>query len=578
MATFRVWAPTAGSTQVEVVGRRIDMVKAAERGWWEVDVPEAAAGTDYRMSVDGDEPLPDPRSPWQPDGVHGPSRLVDHDAFEWTDAGWKGVDFTTAVLYEVHIGTFTPVGTFDAAIDRLGYLVDLGVGAVEVMPVAQFSGTRGWGYDGVDLYAPHIAYGGPEGMKRFVDACHRHGLGVVLDVVYNHLGPEGAYVARFGPYFTSDHVTDWGDALNVDGPHSDGVRQFVVDNALMWLRDYHCDALRLDAVDAIKDDSALPILEELTGAVSRLSQEVGRPLWVAAESDRNDPGIVRPPGLGGWGVDAVWADEFHHALHTVLTGERSGYYVAFGSMAMLAKVMRQGWVYDGTWSPYRRRTYGRPPDGLAGHQFVVALQNHDQVGNRACGERITALTSIDRAKVGAALLFTSPFVPLVFQGEEWAASTPFQYFSDHQDPALGRAVTEGRRREFADFGWVPDDVPDPQDPATFARSELDWTERERDPHAGMLEWYRALIALRRRLPALGTAGREQVCTRFSESPAWLVVERGPVTVVANLSEAPASIDLTPGRPTSVLLANRDEIDVTATSATLPPDSVVIVGD
>ncbi len=381
--------------------------------------------------------------------MHGPSWVVDHGAFAWTDAAWRGLYLPSAVLYELHIGTFTAAGTFDAAIERLDHLVALGVDGVELLPVAEFSGDRGWGYDGVDLYAPHHAYGGPDGLKRLVDACHARGLGVVFDVVYNHLGPEGNYLSQFGPYFTGRHSTNWGDAVNYDDADSGGVRAFVIDNALMWLRDYHGDGLRLDAVHAIEDHSAVHVVEELATAVAALAAVVRRPLFVVAESDLNDPRTVRPAVSGGWGVDGVWADEFHHALHVVLTGDRDGYYEDFGSLAQVARALQQAWVYTGDYSEHRRRVHGRPPEGLAGSRFIVFLQNHDQVGNRATGDRITtigrAARSPGRARVGAALTLLAPFVPLLFQGEEWAASAPFQYFTDHQDPGLGAAVSEGRR-------------------------------------------------------------------------------------------------------------------------------------
>ena len=389
-----VWAPRA-ERSVEVVLRgagRVALAPAADgRGRWAGEVAGLRPGGDYAFSLDGGPPRPDPRSASQPYGPDGPSRVVDHAAFAWSDAGWRGVDLPTAVLYELHVGTFSPEGTFDGAIARLDHLVDLGVDAVELLPVVEFSGEWGWGYDGVDLWAPHHAYGGPDGLKRLVDACHARGLGVFLDVVYNHLGPSGNYLGRFGPYFGDRHHTNWGEAVNVDGRGSDEVRAFIVENACMWLRDYHVDGLRLDAVHAIVDDSALHVLEQMSVAVRALAAEVGRPLWLIAESDRNDPRYVRPPEVGGLGLDASWADEWHHALHAVLTGERAGYYADFGTLAQLAKALRQAWVYDGAYSPERDRTHGRSPAGLPGSAFVVSAQNHDQVGNRAAGDRLGAL-------------------------------------------------------------------------------------------------------------------------------------------------------------------------------------------
>jgi maltooligosyltrehalose trehalohydrolase len=534
--TFRVWAPSAAEVELDDAGAapaaRVPMHRRHD-GWWEVE----SDAVEYGFVVDGDGPFPDPRSPWQPWGVHGPSRVLDHDAFAWTDAGWRGVYLPGAVLYELHVGTFTPEGTFDAAIERLDHLADLGVDAVEVMPVAEFSGERGWGYDGVDLFAPHHAYGGPDGLKAFVDACHGRGIGVVMDVVYNHLGPAGNHLGRFGPYFTDRHRTNWGDAVNFDGPLSGEVRRFVVDNALMWLRDYHGDGLRLDAVHAIADESALHILEELAAGVEELAALVRRPLFLVAESDLNDPRFVRPRDAGGYGLDASWADEWHHALHAVLTGETDGYYEDFGSLDLLAKALRQAWVYAGDWSPHRRRVHGRPPVGLDGWQFVVCTQNHDQVGNRATGERLSHLVSPGRLRIAAALLLTSPFVPMLFQGEEWAASTPFQYFTDHDDADLGMAVTEGRRNEFAHFGWDPSAVPDPQDPATFERSKLRWDEARGE----LLEWYRALIALRRSRPDLTDGRLDGVRVDVDPDARRLTFARGGVEVRADLRADAVSV-------------------------------------
>ena len=448
MTSFEVWAP--GRQRVELLltpPGRLTMERG-EFGWWRMETPEIKPGSRYSFSLDGGPARPDPRSRWQPNGVDGPSALVDPSGFAWTDEGWHGFDLSTAVVYEMHVGTFSEKGTFDGAIDYLGHLVDLGVNVVEVMPVAESSGRWGWGYDGADLWAPHGSYGGPDGFKRFVDACHSLDLGVVLDVVYNHLGPAGNYLNEFGPYFTDRYRTPWGSAVNFDGEGSYGTRDFVVSNALMWLTDYHVDGLRLDAVHAIFDESAVHILEEVSAAVERLAIELKRDLWLIAESDRNDPRICRPREQHGYGIDACWDDDFHHALHTVLTGESQGYYLDFGRVSQLAKAFRDGYVFDGQFSDFRQRRHGRPAGDLPGESFVCCLQNHDQVGNRAFGDRISALIGPDLQKVGAALVLLSPFVPMLFQGEEWGASTPFLYFTDHPDPELGRAVREGRRREF----------------------------------------------------------------------------------------------------------------------------------
>jgi maltooligosyltrehalose trehalohydrolase len=576
---FRVWAP--GRRQVEVVlsgGQRVPM-RPSDRGagyggWWTCSVPQAGPGSDYAFSLDAGPPRPDPRSAFQPRGIHGPSRLVDHAAFAWSDAGWRGVPLAGSVLYECHVGTFSAEGTFDGAIEHLGHVADLGVDAIELMPVAEFSGDRGWGYDGVDLFAPHHAYGGPDALKRLIDAAHARGLGVVLDVVYNHLGPAGNYLPEFGPYFSAQHRTNWGEAVNFDGPGSDEVRRFVIDNALMWLRDYHGDGLRLDAVHAIVDHSATHILEELAAEVTALAAHAGRPLFLAAESDLNDPRFVRSRDAGGYGLDAAWADEWHHALHATLTGDTSGYYEDFGPLPLLAKALRQAWVYDGTYSRYRRRVFGRSPAGLDGSQFVVATQNHDQVGNRAAGERSSALMSDGRLRVAAALLLTSPFVPLLFQGEEWGAATPFQYFTGHQDPGLGAAVSQGRRSEFSAFGWDPADVPDPQDPATFERSRLNWAEICTQRHASLLAWYRSLVALRRQVPALTDPRPGQTATDCDSEAGWLVVRRGPVTVAANLG---ADAWTFPAGPAEGLLAASDpRVEGSGQGLVLPPDTVAIL--
>ena len=572
---FSVWAPRAqGSVEILVGSERISLLRR-ERGRWSADVPALVPGVDYALAIDGGPPRPDPRSAHQPAGVDGPSRWVDHGSFRWSDAAWGGIELSRSVLYELHVGTFSAAGTFSGVIERLDHLVELGVDAIELMPLVEFSGARGWGYDCVDLWAPHSAYSGPDGLKQLVDACHAKGLGVVLDVVYNHLGPAGNFLADFGPYFDDRHHTNWGQGINVDGPGSDEVRAFIVDNALMWLRDYHVDGLRLDAVHAIVDESALHILEQLSTAVAELSQTRGVPLWLIAESDLNAPRFVRCPSAGGYGLAATWADEWHHALHAVLTGETAGYYSDFGSLAQLAKALRQAWVYDGEYSVHRDRVHGRPPVGLSGEQFVVCAQNHDQIGNRAAGDRLRALTSSGRLKVAAALLLTGPFVPLLFQGEEWGASTPFQYFTDHQDPELGRAVSYGRTNEFAYFGWRPDDVPDPQDVATFERSRLRWDELSSAEHAGMLDWYRSLIALRRRHAHLGCGPLDDVKVDYDVEHQWLVVQRraAAISVAVNLGPEPRELQL--GQ--TILLSSVPDLEIGGNGVVvLPADSVVIV--
>jgi maltooligosyltrehalose trehalohydrolase len=560
---FEVWAPYAQeSVELDLAGRRVPM-RQAERGWWRVEVDDAGPGDEYGFALDGGDVRPDPRSPFQPEGPHGPSRVVDHGAFPWTDDEWTGAHLPSAVIYELHIGTFSREGTFDGAIPHLEHLVELGVTAVELMPVAEFAGDRGWGYDGVSLFAPHSGYGGPDGLKRFVDACHNQGLAVVLDVVYNHLGPEGNYLGAYGPYFTDFFSTPWGDAVNYSREGSDEVRRFAVDNALMWLRDYHVDGLRLDAVHAIIDTGATHLLEQLATEVEELSAVVGRPLFLIAESDMNDPKILQ------WGIDAQWSDDFHHSIRTALTDERRSYYAEFDGLPDVAATLERGWPHAGGWSEFRQRTHGRRYEGLPGWHLLGYSQNHDQIGNRAQGDRLSQVLPPGRLKVAAALVLTAPFVPMLFQGEEWGATTPFQYFTSHTDPELGRAVSEGRRGEFKEFGWDPDEVPDPQDPATFERSKLDWDERVEPEHADLLEWYRALIALRRSEPALLDGRLDRVHAVADEAAQTLVLRRGPIVVAANLGAGPVRVDV---EEHDVLLASTPG----AGPASLPPDAVVVL--
>jgi len=533
-AAARVWAP---GHQVECVVGGARRPLDGEAGGWQAG-PGPQDGERYAFALDGGEPLPDPRSPSQPDGVHGASAAVDHEAFAWTDAGWRGVPFAEALIYELHVGAFTPEGTFEAAIARLDHLVDLGVTAVELMPVAEFAGDRGWGYDGVDLYAPHHAYGGPEGLWRLVDACHGRGLAVLMDVVFNHLGPEGNYLARFGPYFTDHYSTPWGPALNYDQRGSDEVRAFVLDCVEHWVRDYHCDGVRLDAVHAIFDMSATHLLEAIADRARALQAELGREVWVIAESDLNDPRLVQPVARGGYGLTASWSDDFHHALHALLTGERAGYYADFGSGDDLCRALREGYVYAGRYSAYRDRTHGRPLADVALSRLLGYSQNHDQVGNRALGDRSAALLSPGRLRAAAALVLLSPFTPLLFMGEEWGAGSPFPYFTDLRDPGLGTAVSEGRRREFAAFGWDPATVPDPQDPAVFAAARLDWDEPGRAPHREVLGWYRALIALRRHHLALAGLRPGEVEAGWDETDRILTYRAAGLLVCVNLGATP----------------------------------------
>ncbi len=573
MNPIRVWAPTAKTVAARIGESNIPLDEAPG-GWWRLLQP-VPPGTDYAVVIDGQSPVPDPRSLQLPYGIHGPSRTVDHTAFEWQDAKWQAPPLSFGIVYELHTGTFSEKGTFDGVIDHLEDLCGLGITHIELMPVNSFSGVRGWGYDGVGLYAPQESYGGPDGMKRLVDACHGRGLAVILDVVYNHLGPEGNYLAHFGPYFADHYTSPWGKAVNLDGPYSFEVRRFFVDNALMWLRDYHVDGLRIDAVHAFMDISAIHFLEEMACAVRRLEAETGRHLVLIAESDLNDPRIVKPVESGGYGLDAQWSDDFHHALHAVLTGEKDGYYSDFGEIGDLARTLERGFAYDGRYSGFRKRIHGRPICGLSGNRFFGYLQNHDQVGNRALGERIGHLAGPDRLKVGAAIVFFAPFVPMLFQGEEWGASTPFMYFTDHQDPDLGEAVRNGRCREFESFGWRPEDVPDPQAVETFEKSILQWKETEREPHRSILKWYRQLITLRKQAPDLKDGRMDRIRTRWDDSARWLLIERGRYLLACNLGEARQLVPIPTEKTGSLVLCSANGIECRADGLLLPPDSAAI---
>jgi maltooligosyltrehalose trehalohydrolase len=572
MHTFRVWGPRAKKLDVLIRGKKYPL-KRDEDDWWSGDVREAQPDTDYQFVMDDGEPLPDPRSQWQPQGVNGPSRLVNQASFPWTDRNWQARPLASAILYELHIGTFTPKGTFKSAIQKLDYLVDLGITHVELMPVNEFSGGWGWGYDGVDLFAPHHAYGTPDDLKALVNACHEKGLAVLLDVVYNHLGPAGNYLDRFGPYFNNAYTTPWGSAVNLDHEGSFETRRFFADNALMWLRDYHFDGLRLDAIHALFDRSAIHFLEFLSCEVEILSSQSGRHLVLIAESDLNDPRIVTTREANGYGIDAQWSDDFHHALHTVLTGERKGYYEDFGALGQLAKSFQEVFVFDGCYSPHRDRLHGRPVEGLSGHHFLAYSQNHDQVGNRAQGERLSQLVSLGKQKIAAALVLTSPFVPMLFQGEEFSASTPFQYFTHHDDPDLARSVSEGRRNEFRAFGWTPEQVPDPQAVSTFQNSKLKWEEIGVEPHASMLNWYKKLIALRRESGVLTDGRLWEVDVEFDEEKQWLVVTRGSLQVICNCSEEAQCIPIGVKAPN--MLSSEDGWKIEGDRIQLPAESVII---
>ncbi|MEW5538996.1 malto-oligosyltrehalose trehalohydrolase [Streptomyces cyaneofuscatus] len=583
---FEVWAPEADTVVLEAAEVRYPMERDPEReGWWSAEA-EAADGERYGFRVDDGPLLPDPRSRRQPDGPDGPSAVVDQGAYAWRN-GWAGRRLNRAVLYELHVGTYTPEGTFDAAAARLGHLAELGITHVSLMPVCPFPGTNGWGYEGVSLWAVHEPYGGPEGLKRFVDTAHGLGLGVVLDVVHNHLGPSGNYLPAFGPYFTDTHHTPWGAAVNLDAPGSDEVRAFLLGSALAWLRDYRLDGLRLDAVHALADTRALTFLEELSTAVDALAVELGRPLGLIAESDLCDPRTTTPRPAGGLGLHAQWNDDFHHALHTALTGESQGYYADFARapLAALAKTVTSAFFHNGTWSSFRGRTHGRPVDvsRTPAHRFVGYAQTHDQIGNRALGDRLATSLSPGLQACAAALVLTAPYTPMLFMGEEWGARTPWQFFTDHTDPELAEAVRNGRRREFGAHGWAEEEIPDPQDPATRDRSCLDWSEPEREPHARLLAWYRQLIALRRTLPDLHDPDLAAVKTAFDEDARWIAYRRGDLRIAVNLADKPAAIPLGSGRHRRVggrVVAAWEPVEAPGADGVLhlPPESCVVLAD
>jgi maltooligosyltrehalose trehalohydrolase len=543
----------------------------ATGGWWTADL----SGTDYAFLLDDDDTaLPDPRSTWQPNGVHKPSRVYDHNTFLWTDQSWTGRALPGSVVYELHIGTFTPEGTFDAAIGKLDHLVELGITLVEVLPVNSFDGTDGWGYDGVLWGAVHEPYGGPDGFKRLIDACHARGLGVALDVVYNHLGPSGAYLGRFGPYFAGQN--DWGPGLNLDGPNSDEVRRYVIDNALSWFRDFHVDALRLDAVHALVDRRAVHLLEQLATEVEALSANLARPLTLIAESDLNDPKLVTAREAGGYGLNAQWSDDMHHSLHVALSGETGGYYEDFAAPGALARTLREVFFHAGSWSSFRERTHGRPVDThrIPGHRFLAYLQNHDQIGNRATGDRLSATVSPGLLACGAAIVFCSPYTPMIFMGEEWAASTPWQFFASFPDPALAEAVRTGRRREFGRHGWGEADVPDPMDPATVERSRLKWTELTQPGHRDILGLYRSLIALRRDHPELANPRLDTLTVHHASDDSWIALHRGNIRLVCNLSRKSATVPLD-GDSKEVLLSWGDAVP-SGNGVRVPAESFVLL--
>lgn len=541
---FRVWAPKPDRVRLDVDGQAHAMTRSGD-GWWHANV-DAAPDARYGYLLDDDPTVfPDPRSPRQPDGVHDRSQLWDPAAATWTDADWRGRSVEGAVIYELHLGTFTEAGTFDAAIEKLDYLVDVGVDFVELMPVNSFAGTHGWGYDGVLWYSVHEPYGGPDGLVRFVDACHARGLGVLIDAVFNHLGPSGNYLPKFGPYLSSGS-NPWGEGINIADADSDEVRRYIIGCALRWMRDFHADGLRLDAVHALVDTTAIDILEEMATETDWLSTQLGRPLSLIAESDLNDPRLITTRDHGGYGLTAQWADDIHHAIHTAVSGERQGYYADFGSLATLAHTLRHGFFHAATYSSFRQRRHGRPLDTaeIPGTRLVAYTCTHDQVGNRAIGDRPSQSLTGGQLAIKAALALGTSFTAMLFMGEEYGASTPFQFFSSHPEPELARATAEGRKAEFAEHGWDADEIPDPQDPQTFLRSKLNWDEVDAGEHARVHRLYRDLIALRRNDPDMADPWLGHLAVDYDEDQRWIAVSRGRLRIVCNLGAEAVKVPLT----------------------------------
>lgn len=539
---FKVWAPLLKNVEIEIIkdsGTVILPLGKENNGYWHIQTKDAAPGDKYLYKLEPGNKRPDPASFYQPQGVHHPSEIIDHDKKSWKDSGWKGLPLEQMCIYEIHIGTFSPEGTFKAVIPRLAQLKEIGINAIEIMPVSQFPGERNWGYDGVYPFSVQNSYGGPEGLKDLVDSCHLCGIAVILDVVYNHLGPEGNYLCEFAPYFTDKYRTPWGAAINFDGPYSRGVRKYFIENALYWLEYYHIDALRLDAIHGIYDFGARHILSELKDALNEFSKTKGRDFYLIAESDLNDVKIIQKKQDGGFGLDAQWNDDFHHSLHTLLTKENTGYYADFGKMEHFVKACREGFVYSWQYSDYRKRFHGSPSVGIPSKQFVVFSQNHDQVGNRMRGERLSNLLCFEALKLNAAAALLSPGIPLIFMGEEYAEDSPFLYFISHTDLSLIEAVRNGRRREFEGFNW-PDEVPDPQDPQAFLRSKINWQKRLIGSHKIILSLYKELISLRRKNIVLDTLSNKNVNTAFSEAEKTAVIHRqrafSHIACVYNFSE------------------------------------------
>jgi len=561
---FVVWAPSVLDMSVKIVSpkERIIPMKRDERGYWSITVENMFPGTSYLYMLDHERERPDPASHFQPEGVHGASQIIDHNSFNWEDRDWRGVELSEMIIYEIHIGAFTPEGTFEAVIPRLDEIRDMGINGIEMMPVAQFPGERNWGYDGVYPFAVQNSYGGVEGFKRLVNECHRKGIAVILDVVYNHLGPEGNYLWDFGPYFTDKYKTPWGTAINFDDAHSNEVRNFFIENAIHWFHNYHIDALRLDAIHGISDLSARPFLQELAEKVEELSLKSGRKFYLIAESDLNDSRVIRPGELGGYGIDAQWCDDFHHAIHTLLTGERQGYYVDFGKMEHLVKSFNESFVYSGQYSEYRKRNHGNSSKDIPARRFIVFSQNHDQIGNRMLGERLSTLVSFEALKLAAGAVLLSPYIPLLFMGEEYGEGSPFLYFVSFSDSDLVDAVRKGRKEEFRAFEWQGE-LPDPQSVETFHKSKIEWGKRYKGTHRVLLDFYKTVISLRRKTPALSNPDKDHLDVREFEDKEILCMRRwrdgSEVFWIANFNKDDMSITvpLSPGTWKKILDSSED---------------------
>lgn len=572
--SFVVWAPFRKKAEIHVVtpGDKVVLMEKDQWGYFRITTEEIPLGSRYFYRLDGDSEYPDPASRFQPEGVHGPSQVIDSD-FNWEDDKWEGVTLQEYIFYEIHVGTFTPEGTFDAVINHLDELKDLGITAVELMPVAQFPGNRNWGYDGVYPFAVQDSYGGPDGLKRLVNACHQQGIAVVMDVVYNHLGPEGNNMAEFGPYFTDRYHTPWGTALNFDRPYSDDVRRFFIGNALYWVTEYHIDALRLDALHAILDISSFTFVEELVASVQKQAKTMKRNIYLIGESTANSTRLIIPQESGGYGLDAQWNDDFHHSLHVLLTGENTGYYQDFGTIRQLAKALQEGFVYTGEYSRYRKHRHGTSSKSIPACRFVVFAQNHDQIGNRAGSDRLSRIVSFDALKLAAGIVILSPFLPLIFMGEEYGELSPFPYFVSHSAPELIEAVRRGRRQEFASFNWQGE-IPDPQDKDTFFMARLNPGIRREGWHQVLYNFNRELIRIRKQNPVFACLNKDNIEVRGDEVDRTLFVHRlcegKEIVIIFSLSDNEVNTGqmVTPGQWLKILDSN--ESRWLGEGATVPP--------